>query len=320
MSNYVSYYDYPKQKESKKEREKQLSVLYKKNLTKEERKRQSDIIRNNLNIEYDVYSQIVSHNNFPSFKKLYGNFENNRSNFHLLLKLILNHYSEDKFETNGKGIDLVEKITAIQLYNPNQGKGLNALKANNKIKNDNINSFWISETTKISGAFSDMICQLVKKDLKVFVPEYKQVNYGFKSNLILAFKKSLKGNTPIKIDVLNILSLTQKILERGEFMGRRKRVKDIVSGFHSVYQKSMGKSKSVINIGFIGIPAFIKVENKEDVQDWIKILEDQRKKNRRVGRNKGAALGLKLYRDFISSSDIQRFFEFSFWYTAYLTS
>ena len=55
---------------------------------------------------------------------------------------------------------------------------------------------WISETMKISGALSDMVCQRVKVgsnyDLKVFVPEYKQLNYAKKYDLIPKFKKYTK--------------------------------------------------------------------------------------------------------------------------------
>jgi hypothetical protein len=162
--------------------------------------------------------------------------------------------------------------------------------------------------------------------LKVFVPEYKQVNYPFRKSLIPDFKKHLKGNTPIKIDVLNILLLTEMIINHTEFSGKvRKKVKDIVSGLHSVYQKDLGQNKAVVNIGFIQVPNFIEISTKEENQQWIDILNEQKAIISNIGRTNGKVLetgeviqGLQKYRNFISGSDIYSFFDFSFWYSSYV--
>jgi hypothetical protein len=133
-------------------------------------------------------------------------------------------------------------------------------------------------------------------------------------------KKYLKGSTPIKIDILNILLLTQKILENDDFAGRKKKVKDIVSGLHSVYQKDLGQNKAVMNIGFLEVPNFIVIGSKDENIDWIEILEEQRRIIESMDEDKGGIQGLKKYRNFISASNIKCFFDFSFWYAEYLSN
>lgn len=337
VSQYSDYFDYPTQKEWKKERQNLLNQVYKEYQGKEKKKEREkraqeieQIFENEKRIDssLDVYAQINSPNNFPSFEKLYQNFSNNKGLFSLFIKEILHFYEEEHhsnkdFENKIRNIQFSKTVTATQLYNPNQGQGLNKPKADG-LNRKNFNSSWICESLKISGALSDMICQLVKVgssyDLKVFVPEYKQINYRYKYSLMPKFKKYLKVTTPIKIDILNILLLTQIVIEHSGFLGRRKKVKDIVAGLHSVYQKDLGQNKAVVNIGFIQVPNFIEISSKEENQIWIDILQEQRLIIGSIKELGDTTQGLLLYRSFISGSDINSFFKFSFWYAIYLSS
>ncbi|MDD2345820.1 MAG: hypothetical protein PHY85_06720 [Bacteroidales bacterium] len=335
MSQFSDYFDYPVQKERKKERQNLLTQVYKecqgkeKKTERENRIQKIERIYNNekqIDSAIDVYEQIQDKNNFPSFEKLFQNFYNNKNLFSRFIEEIIHNYGifselNSEFDKILKNITFSKSVTAIQLYNPNQGKGLKSPKANS-ISGDNFKSSWISESLKASGALSDMICKLVKVgnsfDLKVFVPEYKQVNYRYKESLMPKFKKHLKGNTPIEIDILNILLLTQIVIEHSGFMGRRKKVKDIVAGLHSVYQKNLGQNKAVVNIGFIQVPNFIEIGSKEENQIWIDILQEQRQIIGSIKELGDTIQGLLLYRRFISGSDINCFFKFSFWYAIYL--
>ncbi len=332
VSNYPDYYDYPKQNEWKKERQKMLNEAYK---LKDAGDKQKEIERINtifeaekmMDVEYDVYSQIQSKKNdtFGGFDKLYLNFHNNKNCFSRIIKSILCYYQEGQFTDDVTPIFKKTKsdtITAYQFFNPNKGQGLREAKA--KISRKNFDALWITETMKFSGALSDMICQLVKVgsgfDLKIFIPEYKQLTFQKKYELITKFKKYTKGNTPIKIDVLCILLLTKVLIENTGFSGRRRKIKDIVSGLHSVYQKEMGQKRSIANIGFIQIPDFIEIGSKEDVQEWVKILQEQMSIIRRMKEENDATPGLMMYRNFISGSNIHDFFKFSYWYAEYLMS
>lgn len=334
VSDGRAYYDYPTQKQWKNEKRDALQKIYRECQSadkKEEReKRIREIERiyeqeKTIDTEFDVYSQIATPNNFPSFTKLYDNFYNNQPTFRNLLKQILNNYSlSEKLRVEKvKYVDFTKAPTALQLYNPNQGKGTNDAKADG-VDGINLKSSWIAETLKISGALSDMICQLVKVggsyDMKVFVPCYQQVNYSFKSQILPDFKKHLKGNTPIKIDVMNILLLTQNIIEHYGYLGRRRKVKDIISGLYSVYQKDLGQNKGVVNIGFIQVPNFIEISTAEENQIWIEVLKEHKKIIGCLKEENDATPGLKMYRDFLSGSNVVSFFDFSFWFASYLTN
>lgn len=337
ISQFSDYFDYPIQKEWKKERQKLLLQVYsecagkEKKIEKDRRIQEVEHIYQNekrIDSALDVYAQINSPNNFPSFEKLYQNLRNNKELFTLIVTEIIHSYGDElynskDFEKKIKNLSFSKTVTATQLYNPNQGQGLNKPKADG-LNRKNFDSSWISESMKVSGALSDMICQLVKVgssyDLKVFVPEYKQINYRYKDSLMPKFKKHLKGNTPIEIDIMNILLLTQMVIEHSGLMGRRKKVKDIVAGLHSVYQKDLGQNKAVVNIGFIQVPNFIEIGSKEENQIWIEILQEQRQIIGSIKELGDTTQGLLLYRNFISGSEINSFFKFAYWYAIYLSS
>lgn len=333
VSAYPDCYDYPQQKKWKKERNEELQRVYKEfqgKEKKEERERQIKEIesRYDVDVAHDVYSQICTPNNFPSFDKLFGNFHHNREMFPLLVKEILAYYSENIYDSKGfekqlKGKAFAKNITATQLYNPSQGQGLNKLKADG-LNRKNFDSSWVAETMKISGALSDMVCQLVKVgssyDLKVAVPEYKKIGWGNKRALMLAFKKYLKGNTPIKIDILDILLLTEKLVELTVIEGKPCNVRNSVTGLHTVYQKDLGQNKAVVNIGFLQVPDFIEIGTEDERADWLEILEEQRQIIGSIDELGSTIQGLMWYRDFISGSDLNSFFRFSFWYGAYLSN
>lgn len=337
VSQFSDYYDYPTQREWKKERQTLLNQVYKECQGKEkkdERERRINEVERifenekRINSALDVCAQIITPNNFPSFEKLYQNLFGNKELFSQFINEIIYTYGEGnyinkEFEKTIKNLSFSKNVTATQLYNPNQGQGLNKSKADG-LNRKNFDSSWISESMKVSGALSDMICQPVKVgssyDLKVFVPEYRQVNYRFKATLIPKFKKYLKGNTPIEIDILNILLLTQMVIEHSGLIGKRQKVKGIVAGLHSVYQKDLGQNKAVVNIGFIQVPNFIEINSKEENQIWIDILQEQRQIIGSIKELGDTTQGLLLYRNFISGSDINSFLNFSYWYAVYLST
>ncbi|MDR1973233.1 MAG: hypothetical protein LBQ31_01000 [Bacteroidales bacterium] len=334
VESYPDYYDYPRLKEAKNDLDK-IHKDYKG--TENKKKRDQEIAKveqHHPSIwKLNVMKQIAVNNNFASFNKLYQSLFVNKENFPLFVSEILKYYTETdydsrEFDKKIKSLQFDKKVTATQLYNPSQGKGIKAPKADG-LNGKNVKSSWISETMKISGALSDMVCKLVKVgksyDLKVFVPEYKEVKYTFKAELIPEFEKYLKGNTPIKIDILYTLLLTRLIIEH-QTEERRVRVRNIVSGLHSVYQKDLGQTRAVINIGFLQIPGFIEIGSKEENAEWIDILKEQRLiiggikdigQDRREKESGKTIPGLLLYRNFLSGDDIYSFFKFAHWYSTY---
>ena len=326
--NIIEAYDYSSQKELQNKKKKLKEKIYK-DYNGSIRTSKLKELESEYPVDdaFDVYTQIISPNNIVSFKKLYSNFDLNKQRFIRIIKEILNYYTSEYYSPKDfndflkqNKISFSKNVTATQLYNPSQGQGLNKLKADG-LNRKNFDSFWIPETMKVSGALTDMICQLVKVgsayDLKVFVPAYRQVNYAFKHRLIPDFKSCLKGNTPIKIDILNTWTLTQKILQHNEYAGKRRKVKDIVSGLYSVYQKDMGQNKAVINMGFIQTPSFVEIGSKEENARWIELIDEQKLIISSMDEDRGALRGLLEYRDFLSASNIDCFFAFVYWFAAF---
>lgn len=327
----IDYFNYPEQKKilddfkerfNAIEKNKQLNTEQKKQARKDFNVEKSSEFGKKIDPEFDVYREIKG-NPYASFSKMFDNFHQNQSNFSVLIKEIFSEYSQRKIDKRDfKLID--EKPTAQQLYNPNQGKGLNRDKAD-KASMGNLKSNWISESMKISGALSMMVCQYVKVgsgyDLKIYVPEFNQTTLSHSRDILKEFKRNLKSVSPIKLDIINILNISIKFIEKTPEYNRG-RIKNTFRGFHSVYQKDLGQNKAVANIAFINTPDFVAYNSKEEGKAWIDILEEQRKIISSIEELGDSIQGLQAYRNFLGSmtnAALDNFNNFSFWYSGYLT-
>ncbi len=327
----IDIYNYPEQKRIIDEYKEKFKAIEKNKEFSKEQKRQAIKKLNEerstehgrkIDPEFDVYREIQG-NPYASFTKLFDNLYENQNQFALLIKEILQFYSQNKsIKRDFKLID--ETPTAQQLYNPNQGKGLNKSKANNASMG-NLKSNWISESMKISGALSMMVCQYVKVgsnyDLKIYVPEFNQITLSRAKNILFEFKKNLKSNSPIKLDILNIINLSIKFIQRTPEYNKGK-IKNTIKGFHAVYQKDLGQNKAIANIAFINTPDFISYHTRKEGKEWIEILEEQKKIISGIEELGNSIQGLQAYRDFLGSTNqlaVDKFNQFSYWYSGYLT-
>lgn len=331
------FYNYPLQKELRDLKKSELTKIrnelkgeeYYLSKKKIEQKYQSEIVAQPLIDEYDVVAQLANSNNYNAFFKVYQNININRSKFKILIIEILNFYTKKSIPLvsdftqliKNKEIVLSEKgkVTLLSLLNPDKGKGLNKVKATG-LSTTNKKGNWIQETMKINGALNfGMICQLIKigsrsYDMKVFVPAFSEMKLYEKMQIMKAFKRTAKSNTPIKLDIVNTLKIIELFLNKSEKTERRK-VKDFLLGLHSVYQKDLGQNKAVVNIAFLQTPDFIDLEDKED---WLVIIDDQKRLMNGITEQGDAMIGLLAYRKFLNGSDINEYFKFNYWYATYL--
>lgn len=326
------YFDYQEQKQLRNERRELIQKAYndfsgkvKADKLASELKRIQQIYEAEKYIspQLDVYGQIIPNNNFGVFKKLYSNFSNNPDYFPEIIKAICNYYSNEPFELDfKKKSSLTTSVTALQLYNPTTGKGQNWDKAKSASPKQ-INLNWISETMKISGALTNMLCQSVKVgskfDLKIVVPDFKKAEYNSQKRISLGFKKNIKGNTPIKIDILNLLIILKQLIEHAEDYQNFK-AKNILTGLHSTYQKSLGQNKAVVNISQLKTPAFIAFDSKKESNDWIDFLNNNIEIIGSIDEIGDATQGLIAYRTFFTSSVFSNWAKFTFWYSEHLMS
>jgi hypothetical protein len=327
------FYNYPLQRDLRREKRKEIEKAVKdykgQEYTKQrkliEEKYQSEKVAQPLVSEYDVFAQFIS-NPYAAFLKLHGNFDVNREHFKTLISEVLNLYlpkedqllTEYKALSKAKKINIEEKATMLQLINPNQGKGLNKAKATG-ISVGNLKGNWIKETMKVSGALNfGMICQAVKVgssyDMKVFVPLFSETKLNDKMAIMKDFKRTAKSNTPIKLDIINTLKIIELFLRKSEKKERGK-LKEHLLGLHSVYQKDLGQNKAVVNIGFLETPDFIDLADKED---WLKIIQEQKKLMNGITEQGDSMIGLLAYRNFLNGSSINEYFKFNYWYATYL--
>ncbi len=297
--------------------DKTLKAEEKKFQIKELNERQHSEFGSKIDPEFDVYREIKG-NPYASFCNLYNNFHNNQDNFSTLVKQILHYYALG--ETTKVDFKLTdEKPTSLQLYNPHQGKGLNKNKANNASMGPQ-KSIWISETMKIAGALEIMSCQYVKVgsgyDLKIFVPEFNDIQLDKVRSVLFDFKKYLKSSSPIKLDILNLLNLLIHFIKNDETY--RGKIKNTLRGFHTVYQKDLGQNKAVANIAFFNTPEFLAYENKMEGVEWIKALEEQIKIISAIEELGDAVQGLLAFREFLGNSNFQSLSKFLFWYANHL--
>jgi hypothetical protein len=328
-----SFFDYPKQRLLKKERQELVHKAYKDFSGKEkENQRKHELARiekifseeKRIYSELDVYSQIITPNNFTAFDKLFQNYYLNKDSFPKLIKSILNYYGGLDLEFSVKDYKSFNaSVTALQIFNPTTGKGLNKDKAKGA-STTNVSMNWIEESMKISGAISNMLCQLVKVgssyDLKVVVPDFKKIDWQRQSDLTTSFKKNIKGNTPLKVDILNLLIILKELIKQTEEYQQDFRLKTVLNGLHSVYQKDLGQNKAVVNIAILQTPEFIKFCTGNEASDWVEFLDSQIQLIASIDEQGDATQGLQAYRTFFTGSHFPSWERFIFWYSGYVSS
>ncbi len=327
-----NYFNYPKQRDLKKERQELIQKAYKElsgkdkvDLLKQKLREIEYIftVEKSISTELDVYSQIITHNNFVSFDKLYRNVSSNKNEFTKIVKAILDYYSDFEVELNPKSLlNFTESVTGLQIYNPTTGKGQNKSKASGASAGP-IKMSWISETMKISGALSNMLCQLVKVgssyDMKVVVPDFMKAEYSKQKQITLSFKKNIKGNTPLKVDILNLLIINKQLIENTvEYKGFK--AKNILTGLHSTYQKDLGRNKAVVNIAKLQTPNFIEFNSQYEAKDWNDFITEQINIIGSIDETGSATQGLISYRTFLTSSHFPSWIKFTYWYAVHLMS
>lgn len=327
-----NYFDYPKQRDFKKEKQELTEKAYKEFTGKDKIQQLQDRlnaieriyeVEKFISPQLDVYSQIITPNNFVGFNKLYRNVSLNKNAFPEIIKAILDYYSDKKIELKINSLNSFEaSVTALQIYNPTTGKGQNKGKASGASAGP-VKLGWISETMKISGSITNMLCKPVKVgsnyDVKVVVPDFKKAEYSKQKKIALSFKKNIKGNTPLKIDILNLLIINKQLIENTDEYSNFK-AKNILTGLHSVYQKDLGKNKAVVNIAKLQTPEFIEFNTENEAKDWVEFLKEQISIIRSIDELGDAVQGLIAYRIFLNTSHFQSWAKFIFWYAEHIMS
>ncbi len=223
--------------------------------------------------------------------------------------------------------------TAAQIYNPSQGKGQNRAKAD-KLQMDNIkDAFWLLEWLKAVGFYRAALTKQLSgvKDRKTYVLAPAEIDLGESDKIMHAFRgRMVRAEAAIRSDVLAAIRYTQAMLdftrqrEGASLKARlfkRRQPSRVVSGFYSAFYKDLGNAVATMNLSFIGLPGWLRVESESDVEDALNVLAEHEAIVRQFEESHGDAYNLLVsYRDFVSGSDLWPFFDFTTAYSGYLIS
>ena len=285
---------------------------------------------NNPHPDFGIFGKVRAQNNIKVYNNILTIVNKNKDHFSFLLKEIFAFYSNPINNEQNVNNEIKKwlKVTALQIFNPHQGKGVHSPKSNS-IRLNNLKSLWIREYLKIVGIYESMMVKDVKVsnrswDTKYYVIEPFDIEYNRLFNVYKQFKPFVGGNTPFKLDILSILHYTEKLIEfipeyqEGKpSFSRRFKPSNLVQGFRTAYQKNMGQNKSIANIGYLKLPEFIEIGSYKEGQKWIEVLEEHINIIRHIDENNSSTTSLlQHYRQFISTGDWDDFFEFYFDYAA----
>jgi hypothetical protein len=227
------------------------------------------------------------------------------------------------------GVEIKSDATLLQIFNPSQGKGQNHPKAN-KLQNPptNLSSFWLLEYLKAVGMYHCAVPRRVQgtDDRKTYA--LAPVNMRLRANnaVLDAFQENLWNDTAVKMDILAALRYTRCFLDycqaakeadlMAELFGQGP--EDFVAGMYVAYYKSLGQASAVMNLSFIELPRWMRVDSPEDVNTYKEVIEEHENIIRNIEEERGGYDLLVYYRDFLSGGKWDAFFDFTAAYGPFL--
>lgn len=212
------------------------------------------------------------------------------------------------------------RTSAVQIFNPMAGKGMNASKPNS-IGMGGLDAPIPIEMLKFSGWWGGAVAVTPKntKDLKVLVISPQDIHIETLEPVMSAFRAAFYGGGAVQIDVLAALCLTEVLLQNHEALPQRRgQPKHVILGFNTAYFQNLGNAKGVSNLSFIGLPEWVDVIDDEDHQVWLEVMSEHRAILSRLDESRSEAHNLlELYRDFLSLGLLEHFLEFLVDYGAY---
>ncbi|MBN2007617.1 MAG: hypothetical protein JXA21_30010 [Anaerolineae bacterium] len=225
--------------------------------------------------------------------------------------------------------------TALQVYNPHQGKGQNRAKAD-KLTMGNVDGFWLLEYLKAVGLYAAGMPKTLRggsKDSKTYVLSPRKLALDKHAAIMQEFRKAMAAaETAVRSDVLAALRYTRVFLNHCEqhqeedlyaqMMGGHG-PRDFVSGFETAFYKNLGNSSATMNIAFIALPGWVRIETPEDVALFADAREGILAEHEAIVRQFDESHSddfrlLAAYRDFVSGDDLWPFFEFTTAYAGYI--
>ncbi|WP_207714486.1 hypothetical protein [Scytonema sp. UIC 10036] len=238
---------------------------------------------------------------------------------------------------------LPSKASAVKVYLPTSVQGVNRIKADSN-QFDPRKADWLSLWLIATGLFHYGIAERVKISDRVFdwrVVALQPHDIQFQ-DYCSVIKKLLVYNPPggghgiARFDAELVLRFCQELLnhhsvskEIGEpekseddfddFDISAKSVNKFVSNFAGTNFGSKGQVYGIKELFSLGLPAWIHPHSKDELYEYLNILEEHLRIVRFLSIDEGNSELLAAYRDFITGNDLYQFFRFQASYADYIT-
>lgn len=230
-----------------------------------------------------------------------------------------------------KGWGIKASATALQLFNPDSGKGHNKVKGDG-LSISNLDSFWLLEYLKAAGFYVSAITRTLRdsKDRKTLVVVPRKLTFSENLTVMGKFAGTMQVPLyPTQFDILAVIRYTHALIEhaiapRGRYALNYSQVKQrIVGGFQAAFYKDMGNSAATMNMSYLGLPGWVSVTSQSDVDFYIHpetgLLVEFEKFVRQFNEKESDVPELlRPLRDFVSGDDLEAFFEFTNAFPGYL--
>lgn len=228
-----------------------------------------------------------------------------------------------------KDLEKKPALSAMQLVNPEQGKGANRSKAD-ALTIGGQEGFWLLEYFKFAGLFKAALPRTVqgRKDRKTYVvmPSHGGIEYYWHKGIFQTFQDDFWASSAIKMDIQAALRYTTAMLTQWEAAelsgGRRRKASDYIDGFAVASFKDLGSAVAVMNVATLRLPDW--VEWPQSAQQAQKIKEVIEHHQLLIGALDESYSEeehlLRAYRDFLSSRDpaLTAFFDFTNGYASHV--
>ncbi|WP_110518351.1 hypothetical protein [Herpetosiphon llansteffanensis] len=229
---------------------------------------------------------------------------------------------------------LDQTMTMLQVTNPTAGKGANRPKSN-RLDIGNMEEWWVLEWIKFLGFFDLAHPQVIRdsKDRKTYIIKPKAIYFRELRKIVDAFREVAWSNSPVKMDVQNILRLLQVLVknQRNALSNTQTHSKrkykppsDLIEGCEVTFYKDMGSAFAVMNIAALNIPEWIPaIETLAQAHQIDLVLKEHLAVVQTIRAYDGGERSeeyslLACYRDFLSSRTVEPLLDFCALYAPYL--
>lgn len=239
----------------------------------------------------------------------------------------------DRFKKE-TGCKLPDQASAVKVFVPTAVQGVNRVKADGN-KTDAQRYDWLSLWLIANGLFTFGISERVKiaervYDWRVTALEPQDIRFEkYQSVLddLRRFNPPGGGHGIARFDAELVLRFCLELLKSHAAM-RQERPEDelelyqppnhFVKGFVGTHFGKKGQAYGVKEVFTLGLPGWVHPENYPELEEYQTVLKEHLSVISSLSAEEGHSELLSAYRDFISGSDLRKFFPFQVSYADYV--